>query len=171
MPSELPVLRAERTSSRHLEVDEAPMLLEYLRSCGHRYEPPPPPEMLTLEACQAACARAKREFAEGTAVNLYLFSLDGAAIVGELGVAHIRRGLRFDCVLCYAIHPTYEGQGMASEAVRALISYVFEELGLHRIEASHSPTNGASACSNGLDSNASAPSAATSTMASAGATR
>lgn len=117
------------------------MLLEYLQSCGHRYDPPPPPEVLSLEACQVFSARAKQEFTDGTAVNLRLFTPDESAVIGELGITRITRGLHHDCRLCYAVHPAYEGRGIANEAVRALIRYVFEELGLHRIEASHALTN------------------------------
>lgn len=144
MPSTLPVLRTERTIARHIDERDAPLLLEYLQVCGHRYEPPPPPEVLTLEASQAFSVRAKQEFVDGTAVNLHLFTPDESAIIGELSVTRITRGLRHDCRLGYAVHHAYEGRGVASEAVRSLIKYVFEELGLHRIEASHAPTNGRS---------------------------
>lgn len=141
IPSALPVLRTERTVARHLEVRDAPTWLEYLRLYGHRYEPPPPPEVLTLEACEALAMRAKQEFVAGNAVRLHLFTPDEGELIGDVGVAHIIRGARWDCRLSYAIHPAYEGRGIASEAVRALIDYAFLELGLHRIEASHAPTN------------------------------
>ena len=35
----------------------------------------------------------------------------------------------------YSLLPDYWGQGYATEAVRGLIGYAFEELGLHRLEA------------------------------------
>ena len=44
----------------------------------------------------------------------------------------------------YVLHPAYRGQGLATEAVRAVMSFGFEELDLHRIEARFMEGNDAS---------------------------
>ena len=44
----------------------------------------------------------------------------------------------------YVINPAYHGQGIATEAARAVISFGFSELKLHRIEARHMVGNDAS---------------------------
>jgi RimJ/RimL family protein N-acetyltransferase len=46
--------------------------------------------------------------------------------------------------LFYAIAPTYQGQGYATEAAKALIAYAFGELKLQRIVATTTHTNAAS---------------------------
>ncbi len=35
----------------------------------------------------------------------------------------------------YVLHPSYQGRGLATEAVRRVLEFGFEELGLHRMEA------------------------------------
>ena len=47
-------------------------------------------------------------------------------------------------VLWYTLHPEYWGHGYATEAARALVSFGFRELGLHRIWADSDPDNIAS---------------------------
>jgi len=59
-------------------------------------------------------------------------------IIGLLGL--IRKNHRQGEV-GWALHVGYRGKGYASEAARALISYGFEELGLHRIFADTSSIN------------------------------
>lgn len=49
-------------------------------------------------------------------------SLDGENRSGEIG---------------YVLHPDFWGKGLAAEALRAVMQYGFETLGLHRIEGRH----------------------------------
>ena len=44
----------------------------------------------------------------------------------------------------YVLHPAYRGRGLATEAVRAVMTFGFEELNLHRIEARFMEGNHAS---------------------------
>ena len=44
----------------------------------------------------------------------------------------------------YVLNSEYWGQGLAAEAARAVITFGFEALGLHRIEARYMPDNSAS---------------------------
>ena len=44
----------------------------------------------------------------------------------------------------YVLHPDFWGMGIMTEALSAVIRFGFEELGLHRIEASYMPENCAS---------------------------
>lgn len=46
--------------------------------------------------------------------------------------------------LAWAVSPDHRGQGVATRAVRLLIRYAFEELGLHRVVAHAEPDNRAS---------------------------
>ena len=45
----------------------------------------------------------------------------------------------------YIIHPEAQGQGVATEAARALLAFGFEDVGLHRIYARCDARNAASA--------------------------
>lgn len=41
----------------------------------------------------------------------------------------------------YSLHPDWQGRGLASEALQLVLGYVFNELGLRRIEADIDPRN------------------------------
>ena len=46
--------------------------------------------------------------------------------------------------LSYILNPSYQGKGLAMEAIRAVIDFCFKELGLNRIQARCTPDNDAS---------------------------
>jgi len=136
-----PELRTQRTLSRLVGPGDAPLLLDYFRAAGKRYDPPLPDSLLTLEHWQKHSEQLLKEYADGSAVRLFVFTPDESELIGTVGLTRITRGVRFDCSLSYAIRQAYEGSGIMSEAVAAAIGHAFEELGLHRIEAAHAPDN------------------------------
>lgn len=138
---DLPRLLTERTVTRLAQPDDAPLLLDYFRDAGGRYDPPLPSALLTLEHWRKHSELLLREFGEGSAARMFVFTPDESQIIGSLGLTRITRGVRFDCSLSYAIRQSCEGRGLMSEAVRAAIRHAFERLGLHRVEAAHAPEN------------------------------
>jgi len=68
---------------------------------------------------------------------------DGGTLIGDLGVC-LPEGPHDSVEFGVSIAPAQQGMGYASEAVRALIAWVFGELGRHRIHASVDPRNLAS---------------------------
>lgn len=64
---------------------------------------------------------------------------------GVVSLSRIQRGPEQTAILGYGIAKTLEGRGLMSEAVRAVVQFAFEDLDLHRIEASFAPTNERSA--------------------------
>ena len=64
-------------------------------------------------------------------------------MIGTCGFTRFH--MHHDCgEIGYVIHPAYRGQGIAGEAVRAVMSFGFEQLDLHRIEAKYINGNEAS---------------------------
>jgi RimJ/RimL family protein N-acetyltransferase len=61
--------------------------------------------------------------------------LIGSCSLSNLSVTHRRAELG------YIIDPERQGNGYASEAARTIIQFGFQELGLHRIEATTAPNN------------------------------
>jgi ribosomal-protein-alanine N-acetyltransferase len=100
-----------------------------------------PDSLLTLEHWRKHSEQLLKEHADGSAVRLFVFTPDESEIVGTVGLSRITRGIRCDCSLSYAIREVYEGTGLMSEAVHAAVRHAFDELGLHRIEASHALDN------------------------------
>ena len=98
----------------------------------------PYPEGAAAEWIAGCAAR----LAEDHSVSFSILEQDGGGLVGEVS-------LRFDwahhrAVLGYWFGVPFWNRGYATEAVRAMIGYGFDEIGLHRIEASYFAYNPAS---------------------------
>lgn len=65
-------------------------------------------------------------------------------IVGQLNVANILHGSVSSCVIGYWIAPEVAGRGITPTAVALAMDYMFNAVGLHRVEIDIRPENGAS---------------------------
>jgi len=65
-------------------------------------------------------------------------------IVGQLNVANILHGSVSSCVIGYWIAPEVAGMGITPTAVALAMDYMFNAVGLHRVEIDIRPENGAS---------------------------
>ena len=65
-------------------------------------------------------------------------------IVGQLNVANILHGSVSSCVIGYWIAPEVAGLGITPTAVALAMDYMFNAVGLHRVEIAIRPENGAS---------------------------
>jgi [ribosomal protein S5]-alanine N-acetyltransferase len=68
---------------------------------------------------------------------------DGNKFVGTIGLNNLALGMK-KAEVGFEIHPDSWRSGITSEALRAVLAYSFEELGLHRIGAVTFPANVAS---------------------------
>ena len=76
-------------------------------------------------------------------LQLAIRKRDGGELVGDLGL-HMSGGDAQQVELGFTIAPAHQSQGLATEAVRGLVGYLFDQLGKHRVLASVDPTNAAS---------------------------
>ncbi|MGZ3459404.1 MAG: GNAT family N-acetyltransferase, partial [Archangium sp.] len=85
----------------------------------------------------------------GLALRLFLLPretpLTSAPVLGSVSLTDVRRGPLQSCELGFGLDHRHLGQGLMSEAVRALCDYAFGPLALHRIQANHLPENHRSA--------------------------
>jgi RimJ/RimL family protein N-acetyltransferase len=65
--------------------------------------------------------------------------LKDGQLIGDVGIHFMEDG--FQAELGYTFSPEFQGKGYASEAVRAVIDYLFAELSKHRITGSVDPDN------------------------------
>jgi len=65
-------------------------------------------------------------------------------IIGTVSIQKIERGIFQSCVIGYKLDKNYLHKGYMTEALEKVISIIFSELGLHRIEAFVHPKNSAS---------------------------
>ena len=68
---------------------------------------------------------------------------DGGRMIGTIGFVSFDEANSV-AEVGYVLHPDFWGMGLMTEALSRLIRFGFEELSLHRIEASFMPENGAS---------------------------
>lgn len=68
---------------------------------------------------------------------------EGGALIGDLGVC-LPEDPRGPVEFGVSIAPAHQGHGYASEAVREVFTFVFDQLGCHRVHASVDPRNLAS---------------------------
>ncbi|UQZ37418.1 GNAT family N-acetyltransferase [Paenibacillus sp. PK3_47] len=74
----------------------------------------------------------------GSWLQVAICSKDGQ-LLGDIGIHFMDDGFQIE--VGYTLSPEFQGKGYASEAVRAVIGYLFNGLGKHRITASVDPGN------------------------------
>lgn len=89
--------------------------------------------------------REMSEFEEGTAFRFYIIPAEQPGkIIGSIGLNNVVWGAFRSAFLGYKLDRDFVNRGYMSAAVQLLVKYAFEELGLHRIEATVMPKSKAS---------------------------
>lgn len=115
------------------------------RSTFSRVEPVKPAGFYTA-GYQAAILRGEyKSCLMGTYIRYYMFHAAAPdRIIGTVSFSNIQKDPYNSCILGYKLLPEFQGQGYAFEALECLISAIFSENDLHRIEAFVLPDNHAS---------------------------
>ena len=75
-------------------------------------------------------------------LRLWIFNKnDESRIIGSIGFSNIVRGVFLSCYLGYKLDQDEINQGYMTEAIQKGIDIIFNEYGLHRIEANVMPKN------------------------------
>jgi ribosomal-protein-alanine N-acetyltransferase len=96
---------------------------------------------LTKSAYRRRLKRYSKETRLDTAYAFFVFRKADDALLGGCTLSNVRRGVTQCCALGYWVGERFARQGFMYEAVRALQPFVFQTLGLHRIEAACLPSN------------------------------
>ena len=119
-----------------------------LRQASHAYlqpwEPLWPEDDLTRAAFKRRLAIYAREMEAGNAWPFFIFADADQSLVGAITLSNVRRGVAEAGTLGYWIGQRQAGRGHATAAVRAMVSYAFDDPKLHRVEAACVPANLAS---------------------------
>jgi ribosomal-protein-alanine N-acetyltransferase len=105
------------------------------------WEPSRRPEFYTEGFWQVNLRIALKDFRDGGSACFCLLTPAEDQVIGVCNYTSIVRGTFQSCHLGYALSHQYEGQGIMFEALNLTNDYVFEELGLHRIQAAYLPHN------------------------------
>lgn len=116
-----------------------------LREASRAFLCPWEPTWASDELTRGAYRRRLRRYADDIradqAYAFFAFLRGTDTLVGGLTLSGVRRGVTQSCSLGYWMGAAYAQRGLMSDAVRAIIPYVFELLRLHRLEAACLPSN------------------------------
>ncbi|MBR4471100.1 MAG: GNAT family N-acetyltransferase [Erysipelotrichaceae bacterium] len=80
---------------------------------------------------------------DGGYFNWAIESKDDGKVIGNISVVKLKEeALAAD--IGYALSRSYWGQGIMTEALKAVMDFLFDEVGLNRVAACHDPNNPAS---------------------------
>ncbi|HWA19095.1 MAG TPA: GNAT family protein [Devosia sp.] len=144
-----PVLVGKRVLLR------SPRLSDYaewraLRKASREFLKPFEPRWTEADLSQRVFAarvrRGWREARAGTDYSFLVFQTTGGkeVLVGGITISNVRRRAAQFANLGYWMGQQYAGQGLMTESVGLVLSYVFESLNLHRLHAAFLPVNTAS---------------------------
>lgn len=147
-PSDLgPVIESEHVVLRTPQMADYPAWAG-LRAGSRDFLTPWEPIWAADELSRASFRRRIRHYLrdlrEDVGYALFIFSSATDELVGGLTLCNVRRGVTQSSTLGYWIGAGYANQGYMTEAVRAVIPFVFDSLELHRLEAACLPSNTAS---------------------------
>lgn len=81
----------------------------------------------------------KRKLDQQYSFGIYL--IENEELIGIVTLSEVLRGPLQSCFIGYYLDQQYNGKGYMTDAVRLAVSYAFNELKLHRIEAGVMPHN------------------------------
>lgn len=120
-----------------LTPENSNQLLEYyLKNRKHleEFEPVRDESFYTIEVQKNILNDSYRQFLNGTSIDLGIFRED--KLIGKLRLSNIVYGVFKSGILGYSIDKDEQGKGYMKEAVNLVLDYAFNELDLHRVEAS-----------------------------------
>ena len=114
------------------------------RSFLEPWEPAWAPDALSRAAFRRRLARDAALWREGEGFSFLIFRNGDGALLGGIGLAHVRRGIALTADVGYWIGEPHARQGFMSEALGLAVSFAFEQQQLRRLQAACLPTNRAS---------------------------
>lgn len=139
-----PVIKSERVWMRLPQMSDHSEWAQ-IRNISRQFLVPWEPEWADDELTRAAFRRRlrhyQRDLRDGAGYAFFLFRTEDNKLIGGATLSGIRRGVSQSISLGYWIGQPYSRQGYMSATVRRLIPFVFDTLGLHRLEAACLPSN------------------------------
>ena len=99
------------------------------------WEPVWSDDELTRGSFRRRIKRYQKETRQDSAYVFFVLRESDDALLGGCTLSNVRRGVTQCCTLGYWIGAKFARQGYMTNAVKALIPFVFKTLGLHRMEA------------------------------------
>lgn len=121
---------------RILSSENAKELLEYYirnKNFLSKFEPYRDESFYTIDVQKQSLIENYREFIKGQGAHFGIYNNN--KMIGRIRINNIVQGVFKSAFIGYSIDEKYQGKGFMKEAVGLVLEYAYEELGLHRIEA------------------------------------
>ena len=102
---------------------------EFLRC----FEPVRDESFYTLDSQRRTLTESYKQFLNGSGVNFGIYKNN--KLIGKIRISNIVMGVFKNAFIGYSMDEKEQGKGYMKEAVKLVVEYAFEELDLHRIEA------------------------------------
>lgn len=132
---------------RKLEREDLPRLVEmeiYNKELFEQFSVTRQPDFYTLEGQLKRMQIQEENRMQDKEYNFGIFHTGEQKLIGTINLVQVMRGPVQSAIMGYTVDQAYSGNGYATEAVKLLVDYAFEELMLHRIEAGVKPHHEAS---------------------------
>ncbi len=137
-----PKLETERLHLRRVVTDDAEAILE-LRGNPETMKYIPRPLAINLEDAKAHIAQIDSKIENNEGINWAITFKESQKLIGIIGHYRIQPE-NYRAEIGYMLLPEFQGKGLTSEAIKAVVNYGFYEMKLHSIEAILDPKNIAS---------------------------
>jgi len=137
-------LRAERVDLRPADLSDVGAIEAYHRDNRTHlalWEPERHPDYYSPPMIAERIELRQKLMELDRQLNLLVVERSSSRIIGECNLTDMVWGPFMCCQLGYSIAADHQGQGYMSEALTEVIRFVFDTLGLHRIQACHMPAN------------------------------
>jgi ribosomal-protein-alanine N-acetyltransferase len=142
-----PVLQGNGVLLRYPQMSDYPQwsaIRGESRAFLSAWEPVWAPDELTRTAFRRRLRRYQREIRNDLAYPFLVFRKEDNALMGGCTLTNVRRGVTQSAAIGYWIGVPFARHGHMYAALRLMLPFVFELLGLHRLEAACIPENEAS---------------------------
>ncbi len=142
------VYETDRLLLKVLDPFQAGLTLDYYsrnRAFLEEWEPVREEAFYTLQKQRELLAQEQADFESGRLFRAWIFKKEEEdRAIGMFGFSNIVRGAFLSCFLGYKLDGQETCKGYMTEALQRGIAMMFEDYGLHRIEANIMPKNKAS---------------------------
>lgn len=129
-------LRGNKVELKLLTPENAEEVLEYyIRNKEHlrKFEPARDDSFYTLEVQKKDIIENYKQYLNGVSINFGIFKDN--RFVGKIRLSNIVMGIFKNAFVGYSMDKDEQGKGYMKDALRTVIDYSFNDLGIHRIEA------------------------------------
>ncbi len=130
------IIQGNKVSIKVLNSDDASDLLEYYtrnKDFLSKFEPHRDEEFYTVEVQKQSLIENYKEFIKSEGAHFGIYKEE--KMIGRIRIYNIVHGVFKSAFIGYSMDEQYQGNGYMKEAVNLVVTYAYEELGLHRIEA------------------------------------